>query len=132
LTERDGPRGTVQVFNPAYPQDVFTDRWPENGDAQYVFDSDLRQLIVELKRLKNEELSLQEKSQLLRQLFGESAAQYAIESMLEARRHEMEAGRFHVGPRGKVAAGAAPAIAAGVRTTPTRGATRTGGGYLPE
>jgi hypothetical protein len=74
---------------------------------------------------------MQEKSDLLRHLFGETAALYAVESMLEAQRHEMEAGHLHVGPKGKVLA-AAPAVAAGVRTTAARSATRAGGGHLPE
>jgi hypothetical protein len=50
LTERNGPRGTVQVFNPAYLLDEFTDRWPEDAQAQAIFDSDLGRLIVELNR----------------------------------------------------------------------------------
>ena len=132
LTERNGPRGALQVFNPAYMLDEFTDRWPENRDAQAIFNSDLRRLITELNRLKNEELGMEEKSELLKRLFGETAALYAVESMLKAQRHEMEAGRFNVGPKGKVLTGASPAVAAGIRTTAAKGATRTGGGHLPE
>jgi hypothetical protein len=134
LAERNGPRGTVQVLNPVYHPDDFTDRWPENSDAQNLFDGDLRRLLVELHRLKSDNLSLQEKSELLKRLFGESAAQYAIESLLDARRHEMEASRLQVGPKGKIFTGvaSAPAVAAGVRTTAARAATRAGGGFLPE
>jgi hypothetical protein len=40
LLEHNGPRGTVQVFNPAHPLDEFTDRWPENATAQQLFDVD--------------------------------------------------------------------------------------------
>jgi hypothetical protein len=132
LMECNGPRGTVQVFNPAYPPDEFTDRWPETADAQQLFDADLRRLIVELYRLRNENLSLEEKRDLLKRLFGETAAAYAIESNLDVRRKEMEAGRFHVGAKGKaLGAVAAPAIV-GTRTTPVRAGTREGGGSLPE
>jgi hypothetical protein len=131
LLEKSGPRGTVQVFNPAYDPDEFTDRWPENTTAQDIFDGDLRRLIVELHRLRSDNLSLEEKSELLRRLFGESAAAYAIESHLDARRLEMEANRLHLGPRGKVLTGAVatPAVV-GARTTAARPATREGGGYL--
>ena len=133
LQDRSSPRGTVQVLNPAFPIDVFTDRWPEDINAQRVFDHDMAHLITQLERLRDEDLSLQQKSDLLNDLFGESAATYAIESHLDARRREMEAGRLQFGPKGKVAVGlAAPAVAAGIRTTAARSATRTGGGCLPE
>jgi hypothetical protein len=133
LGERSSERGTVEVLNPAYPPDVFTDRWPENIDTQNLFDADLRRLIVQLYRLRNDELSLEEKSELLKGLFGESAASYAIESNLDARRREMEAGRMQIGRKGKIATGlAAPMVAASPRTTAARTATREGGGYLPE
>src|SRR5262249_19118742 len=74
LREKNGPRGTLQVFNPACPADEFTDRWPENADRQDLFNYDLRQLIEGLRRLKNEILSLDEKNRLLGRLFGETPA----------------------------------------------------------
>jgi Second Messenger Oligonucleotide or Dinucleotide Synthetase domain len=133
LLQRNGSRGNVQVYNPAYPAEEFTDRWPENVEAQDLFDGDLRRLVVELHRLKNDELSLSDKRELLSRLFGETAASYAMDSYLDAQRHEMEAGRLHTGPKGKIvsAAVAAPAVV-GARTTAARPATREGGGYLPE
>lgn len=131
LQQKFGARRTVEVRNPAYHPDVFTDRWPENEQAQDMYDADLRRLITELYRLRNDVLSMAEKSELLKKLFGESAAAYAIESHLDAQRHEMEAGRLQAGTRGKIAATvAAPAVAAGLRTSPVRAATREGGGTL--
>jgi hypothetical protein len=111
----------------------FTDRWPENKGAQDLFADDLRRLIVSLHKLKNENehLSLEQKRDLLKQLFGETAATYAIESNLNVRRHEMEANRLHVGHRGKVI-GAGVAAAATPRSTAARPATREGGGTLEE
>jgi hypothetical protein len=136
LRDQKSTRGTAQVFNPAYRPDEFTDRWPENHDAQMMYDADLRRLIVDLYRLRNDSLSLADKTELLKRVFGESAAMYAIESYLDAQRHEMEAGRLHMGQRGKVlgsaAAVAAPAVVTGARTTPVRAATREGGGRLRE
>ena len=87
LTETDGPRGTVHVINPAYPNDVFTDRWPENKGAQDLYDGDLRGLIVDLYKLRNDKPSLAEQQEILKRLFGESAANYAIESKLISKRH---------------------------------------------
>jgi hypothetical protein len=133
LRERTSERGTVQVFNPAYGPDEFTDRWPESYDAQTIYDADLRRLIVDLHRLKNGNLSMAEKTELLKRVFGESAASYAIESYLDVQRHEMEAGRLRIGQRGKVLGSvAAPAVVAGARTTPVRAGTREGGGRLAE
>ena len=133
LQDRSSPRGTVQVVNPAYPPDDFTDRWPEDINTQRVFDLDMAHLVAQLSKLKNEDLGLQRKSDLLNDLFGESAAAYAIESHLDAHRREMEANQLQIGPKGKVATGlAAPAVAAGLRTTAARSATRTGGWDLSE
>ncbi len=132
LREKTGVRRTVVVRNPAYPVDVFTDRWPENENAQDLFDGDLRRLTIELYRLRNEDPSMPEKSEILKRLFGETAATYAIESNLDARRHEMEAGRLQAGNKGKIAASVAAPAVVGMRTSPVRAATREGGGPLKE
>jgi hypothetical protein len=134
LMDKSGPRGVLQVVNPAHPVDIFTDRWPENGAAQDLYDADLRRLVVELHRLKSGNLSLEEEKALLRRLFGEAAASYAIESLLDSRRVEMEAGRMHLGPTGRAVTGAlgAPAVVSGPRTSAARPATREGGGYLED
>ncbi len=134
LGDKSGPRGALQVVNPAHPVDVFTDRWPENGAAQDLYNSDLRRLVVELHHLRNDALSLEEKKAVLKRLFGEAAAAYAVESLLDSRRAEMEAGRMHMGPSGRVAAGAiaAPAVVSGSRTSAARSATREGGGFLED
>jgi Second Messenger Oligonucleotide or Dinucleotide Synthetase domain len=130
LMETNGLRGTVQVNNPAYPPDEFTDRWPENKSAQDLFDGDLRRLIVGLYKLRTENLSLAEQRELLEGLFGETAATYAIESTLEARRREMDANRLHLGSTGKVLGVAAPAVVGS--STAARSATREGGGEFSE
>lgn len=129
LIETDGPRGTVRVVNPAYPADEFTDRWPENKTAQDLYDRDLRRLIVDLYKLRNEDLSLAEQQEVLKGLFGETAASYAIESKLDAGRHEMEANRMRLTNTGKVVGMAAPAVAT---LTAAKAATREGGGELSE
>jgi hypothetical protein len=129
LLETNGPRGTVRVVNPAYPADEFTDRWPENKVAQDLYDGDLRRLIVDLYKLRNENLSLAEQQEVLKRLFGETAASYAIESTLDARRLEMDTNRMRLGSTGKVVGMAAPAVAT---STAAKAATREGGGELSE
>jgi len=129
LKETNGPRGTVHVVNPPYPQDMFTDRWPENKAAQDLYDADLRRLIVDLYKLRNETLGLAEQQEILKRHFGETAASYAIESVLKSRQHEMEANHLHLGSNGKVLA--APAIV-GASSTAAKAATREGGGKLSD
>jgi hypothetical protein len=131
LRQKDALTRTVTVCNPAYPKDIFTDRWPENERAQDMFSDDLRRMTIDMYKLRNETLSLPEKTELLKRVFGESVASYAIESQLDAGRHEMEAGRFNVGPKGVVLGVAAPAVI-GTRTAAARTGTREGGGTLSE
>jgi hypothetical protein len=132
LREKTGTRRAVAVRNPAYPPDLLTDRWPENEEAQALFDADLRRLTIELYRLRNEDLSISENGEILKRLFGETAASYAIDSNLDARRHQMEAGQLQAGRFGKIGASVAASAAAGMRTSPVRAATREGGGFLKE
>jgi hypothetical protein len=132
LHEKTGTRRAVAVRDPAYPPDLLTDRWPENEEAQALFDADLRRLTIELYRLRNEDLSISENGEILKRLFGETAASYAIDSNLDARRHQMEAGQLQAGRFGKIGASVAASAAAGMRTSPVRAATREGGGFLKE
>lgn len=133
LLDRSSERGTVVVVNPAHPRDVFTDRWPEDIRAQSQYDADLRHLIAQLRHLRNDTLSLADKREILKDLFGETAAQYAIESHLNSHRREMEAGRLKVGPTGKITGGiAAPFIAGSPRESAAKTGTREGGEPLPE
>jgi Second Messenger Oligonucleotide or Dinucleotide Synthetase domain len=133
LVDSSSKRGTAVVVNPADPRDEFTDRWPEDIRAQNQYDADLRHLIAQLRRLRNDSLSLADKREILKDLFGETAAQYAIESHLDSRRVEMEAGRLKVGPTGKIASGvAAPFVAGSPRESAAKTGTREGGGSLPE
>jgi hypothetical protein len=120
----------LEVFNPAYPDDEFTDRWPEDGQAQRLFDADLRRMIVGLYSLRNDTLSLPGRMEILQRLFGETAARFAIEKAMDADRFQMETGNLHMGRRGQVLRGASIAAAASIGTTAARAATREGGGYL--
>jgi hypothetical protein len=130
LLETNGPRGTVRVLNPAYPADEFTDRWPEDKTAQELYDGDLRRLTIDLHKLRNENLSLAEQQVVLKRLFGETAAAYAIESTLDVRLKEMNANQMRLSTTGKVL-GTAAAASTGASTA-ARSATRQGGGELPE
>lgn len=121
----------LDLRNPAYTPDVFTDRWPESIDAQNTYISDLRHLVRQLSRLRDENASLTEVRGILDDLFGESPAGFALERMLEANRGAIGTKEMRFGPTGKVLTGAAAAAAAMTSTT-ARASTNMGGGSLPE
>lgn len=120
----------LDVCNPAYAPDEFTDRWPENGPAQDLFISDLRHFKVQLAQLKNADLTLTEMKAILQDLFGETAAKSAIESMLVADQREAASGAMRFGPSGRVLTGRAAAVA-GSASISARSSTNMGGEWLP-
>lgn len=131
--EDEGRHGRViDVRNPAYMPDRFTDRWPENLMAQSLYISDLRYLVRQLARMRDENASLTETRAILDDLFGETAAGYAVEQLLERSHKAMKDGSMRFGPGGRVLTGAA-ATAAAVHTaaTPARASTNMGGMELP-
>lgn len=130
--EREGRLGAViDVRNPAYTPDQFTDRWPENHAAQALYVNDLRYLVRQLARLRNENASLTELRSILDDLFGETAAGYAVEQLLERSRMAMEDSSMRFGPNGRVLTGAAAtAAAAGATATAARPSTNMGGTEL--
>src|SRR4029078_7306305 len=131
--ERESARGVViDVRNPAYSPDQFTDRWPENRAAQTLYVNDLAYLVRQLGRLRNENASLTESRAILDDLFGETAAGYAVEQLLERSRMAMDDGSMRFGPGGRVLTGAAAtAAAATASATAARPSTNMGGTELP-
>lgn len=132
LQAESGRRQVIEVRNPSYPPDQFTDRWPGTLTAQDLYIGDLRRLVVGLYRLRNDAIGPDQMREELERLFGETAARYAVESFMDARRLEAEAGCLHLGPRGRVLTGSAAAVAVASGTARTaRGSTLEGGGSLP-
>lgn len=75
----DRARKKIEVVNPACADDVFTDRWPENLEAQRVFLNDLQHLVLTLGRI-GEDVDLHELSRAFGGLFGEGPTRPAIGS----------------------------------------------------
>lgn len=121
----------LQVVNPAYPRDIFTDRWPENVTVQQTFLNDLRHLQRQLILLKSDRLTATEMRTILENLFGETAAGFAVERYLERSRKEVETKGMRFGPRGQVLTGAA-AAASTATSVSARPNTNMGGGCLPD
>lgn len=130
LQERSVQNLCIEVRNPSFGPDIFTDRWPQNPGNQNEFVRDLEYLVRQLARLRSENISITESKAILDDLFGETPAKYAINEIMERSRREMEKGAMRFGPTGRVHAVAAAAIAA--KSTTARASTNMGGGWLPD
>jgi hypothetical protein len=123
----------IEVRNPAYEPDVFTDRWPESLAHQYLWANDILHLSRQLKELQRGGFDAASTSRILTDLFGENAARRAIDEHYSAKTELVKKGRLGVTPAGKVHAspGAPAIIGAGAGTTalvmPARANTNMGG-----
>lgn len=102
----------LDVRNPKWTADKFTDRWPSTLSAQSLYIRDLTNLVAGLHALSTEALSPEQQARILRALFGETVATYAVDRLYETFGHAHERGRTFVGQRGHVAIlpAAAPSI----------------------
>lgn len=124
---------TLDLRNPSYISDVFTDRWPSSLVAQDAYIADLKYLVRQLGRLRDENASMTELKTILNDLFGETPAGFALERMLEQSRRAIGTKGMLFNSHGKVLTGAGVAAAAAAGTnTMARASTNMGGGSLPE
>lgn len=126
--QREG--SLIEVRNPTCQEDIFTDRWPANLDAQGVFLRDLGRLVERLEEFCGE-CTLARMQQILTELFGERPALEVVKQFTEhagisiadgRSRHLPERGRFVLPAAASIAA-VAPTIG---RATPRH--THFGGG----
>jgi len=103
----------VDVRNPRCPADRFTDRWPENLAAQSGYIEDLKVFRRQLAALMSDDLSLDEKRNLLSLMFEEGPAQAVIDDFAKLIGESVRLGTRRIATTGRVvpAAVAAPAIA---------------------
>jgi hypothetical protein len=105
----------VRARNPRCDDDVLTDRWPENLDAQGLFIADLKHLVAQLRKLDGADL--EDARVILADLFGEIAGTQVLK-FAEANAAAVRDGRSaHVPGAGRFAV---TGIAAGSAATPTR------------
>jgi hypothetical protein len=121
----------INVVNPAYDKDRFTDRWPATVQAEDVYLNDLRHLERQLILLTSDRLTAVEIRSILENLFGETAARYAVERHLNSGKNDVETKGMRFGPLGQVLTGAAAAAGAACSTA-ARANTNMGHGCLPE
>lgn len=132
LREAGRQHEVICVRNPAFHPDIFTDRWPANVDDQALYVNDLAHLTRNLKRLKqDQDSSLVEMKAILDELFGETAAGFAMDKMLERSQRAVETGTMRFGPSGRIITAGAPAIVMAT-STPARASTEMGGGCIPD
>lgn len=92
----------VDVRNPRCEDERFTDRWPEDRNAQRLYTEDLRLFRTQLAKLISPQFSLSEKRDLLVDMFGISPAQSVIDEYVESLGQAVESGRRVVAPSGRV------------------------------
>ncbi|OHV82593.1 nucleotidyltransferase [Rhizobium sp. LCM 4573] len=75
---------TLEVRNPTYFDDVFTDRWPGSITQQNEFASDLRLLVEAIKTLRSERTDPVEIPGILKRLFGDYVVTDSIRRIAKA------------------------------------------------
>lgn len=101
----------VDVRNPRCEDDCFTDRWPEDLTAQRQYIEDLREFQGQLVELMAEG-SLEDKFDLLKEMFGEEPAQSAIEHYARELGSAVSQGARSIGRSGQIITGAGASGAA--------------------
>jgi hypothetical protein len=102
LQEADARGEKVNVRNPKCNDDNFTDRWPEDLKAQQAYISDLKLLRIQLDRLMNGSLDLEEMRDLLVDMFGVAPAQMVIEDYAKSHGKAVETGQRGIAQNGRV------------------------------
>lgn len=102
----------VEIHNPAYEPDEFTDRWPGNRSAQQLFLSDLREFEALIDELTSQPFDPKRASEILNELFGETAATYALDERVKHERSLIEQKKVNIGTRGRVITGASASTGA--------------------
>jgi hypothetical protein len=85
-------RKLLHVENPAYPDDVFTDRWPENFDQQVRFARDLKELVVGLERIRDGKVSPDGIPDWLRDHFGSRVVTKAVDRIADLTGQSVQSG----------------------------------------
>ena len=126
LAQATAETSLVDVRNPAWSEDRFTDRWPASMDDQCGFERDLRELGAKLETVARDAFSPVNTKAILEELFGETAADYAINEAMVRKSRQADRGELKFGQTGQVLAGAAAAAAPASRAA-TRTSTDFGG-----
>ncbi|MGO6810179.1 nucleotidyltransferase domain-containing protein [Rhizobium ruizarguesonis] len=116
----------LEVRNPAHHADVFTDRWPENQFAQRLWRDDLSRLVKHLTTLRAGDFDAQQLMKILRELFGETLAERAVQDHYRAYANFDRNNLLGIGKTGAVKSALAAPAALGL-SVPARANTNMGG-----
>jgi hypothetical protein len=112
LEQAQAAGALVDIRNPCCHEECFTDRCPENPQAQRLY-IDLKRFRQQLAALMSDQLGLDQKRDLLVVMFGEGPAQAAIDEYAATVGRAVKDGSRSIAPSGRVLAGtlvAAPAL----------------------
>lgn len=92
----------IRVVNPRCTPDCFTDRWPENSEAQEVYIKDLRLFITLLDKFLDESQPLQERVKALEVMFGESPTREVVKEFAAELGQMVQSGNHGLAASGSV------------------------------
>lgn len=110
----------IDVRNPTCEEDKFTDRWPENRDAQRLYIRDLKEFRKQLEALLSEAFMLDQKQDLLVEMFGEGPAKSTVEEFVESIGKAVKSGDRTFNQIGRVIPFAVTAAPALVKAAPAQ------------
>ena len=111
--DRTGMR--LEVRNPCYWPDIFTDRWPEDQEAQRLWRADLDHMLSELKHLRTTGFAPVSIKRVFDDLFGSEIGDHVLEEHAKVQNRAVLDGKSLMAPDGTVRSPAMPSPAS-VRT----------------
>ncbi len=100
----------LDVRNPEWHEDCFTDRWPENQAQQTEFARSLHDLANGLEAIKNGDVQLEDLQNWLRDYFGERVVTRSLDTFNERTGRAIRSSSQRYTPSGGLFVPAAPAI----------------------
>ena len=105
-----GRREKVQVVNPIFEKDCFTDRWPENLSQQEDFAAALKNLADGLEHLRTRGAPLEDMQELLRDRFGSHVVSRSVRQFNERIGGAVRSSGQNYSPKGGLFVPSAPTL----------------------
>ena len=121
LEQAEAESTLIEVRNPKCDEDSFTDRWPENHEAQRLFIDDLKLFRSQLQKLVAGDQSLEQMQVLLGKMFGEGPVREAVKDHAQKIGAAVQEGKRSHLSTGRVV----PSIALGLQKSPPRARAHT-------
>jgi hypothetical protein len=115
----------LEVSNPEFPEEKFTDRWPANQSQQQEYAARLHELAGGLEQIRRSGQSLEALQDWLRDRFGERVVRKSIGAFNDRLGREVQAGRHGYSRSGGLIVPATPAIVAATSLMPVAARAHT-------